>query len=248
MEEAERTRSSLWTDYFPLKPWNKGTESPFRCVKCGESMGMLQWRPPFIAECVAQPKGITDISRIHAREWIVSDLVLDVLRKERFTGFELRGEVQIKRGSPKKVVAANTHKRFLIEAQPVEIRIDERASGIVRGQPVKCFYHSRSIAWFDQAVFLKPFNVKPPDIFVPYNFDADTCVTDRFKRVCESHGFTGVKFIHPLDLRPGFEFFPMGHELFVAHMDISEEEYLKRERAMIAKHGESIFDPKDDDE
>lgn len=248
IENAQRSRKSICTDFLPLDSWKLSDKPPYKCAKCGEGIGTLQWLPPFEVTCDAQAIGIADISHIDARELIVTDDVLSKLRKAKLTGVSIRGEVKITKGRPKKIVESDTHKRYLIETRPVDIRVDERESGYVRGQPVKCFYHSRSIAWFDRIVFERPFRIPVPDIFIPYNLHADTCVSDRFKRVCEEHGFTGIKFIHPLDLRPGYDFFPMGNELFVAHMHETPEQYLQREREMIAKHGESIFDPKDDEE
>jgi hypothetical protein len=191
-------KGDLWSHYDAevdkAEPLNRG--EGVDCPRCGASIGLLQWLPPYRADLVLHGKEFGDFIKPTGDELVVSERFAQAFRDEGLTGLEgfhplevLR--VRSKRRGPK---PSSTPRYLVVRPCFGRAAVDLARSRIRDAQPPTCeecrsMQHFRSIHGFS----LEPGTWQGEDIFRPRGLFGDLTVSERFERFVARHGFTNLR-------------------------------------------------------
>ena len=165
------------------------------CAKCGASIGMREWLPPYRVEIALYGKGgAGDFVTCPGESMLVSERLAAAIRAERVTG--LHGF------QPVEVVKMNARAKRLglprylrVEATYGRAAIDEVRSRLRRVKPITCEEcRSTDVAGI-YGFRIEPGTWEGLDVFRPRGLQSDVVVSERFADCVQRHGFTNVKLI-----------------------------------------------------
>jgi uncharacterized protein DUF1629 len=165
------------------------------CVKCGESIGMREWLPPYRVEITLYGKeGAGDFETCPGDSMLVSERLAAAIRTEGVTG--LHGF------QPVEVVKMNARAKRLglpkylrVEATHGRAAVDEVRSRLRRVKPITCEEcRSTDVAGI-YGFRIQPGTWEGLDVFCPRGLQSEVVVSERFADFVQRHGFTNIKLV-----------------------------------------------------
>jgi hypothetical protein len=190
-----------------IKEEGHATGEALRCPECNRFLTMLKWLPPYRVELETWGRAYSDFADMGGRELIVS---------ERFAhAFQQNGLKGLSAFHPVEVVKVIHRRGGLQEALPRYFQatvtlspttVDQQASGYVWADESKiCPTCLRGKLKRYVRVVIKEETWNGDDIFFPRGGPA-LLVSERFKSLCEEHGFLGADFNSPDN--ESYDFYP----------------------------------------
>ena len=187
-----------------------------RFSKCGGTVGMLEWLPPFRVEIELYGKEFGDFVFGASSNVLVISLRFKELYHDHgltgLSGFEPVEVIKIKSRRKKK---PDPPPYFRAVVGRSRTAIDLAASGFEWLKPPTCMECRRAhiIRW--QRIVIEKGTWTSDDIFIPRGLSATIVVSQRFKDICESNGVTNAIFL------PAESY---GHDFYPGMKDPSELE------------------------
>lgn len=183
------------TRFDTVEPDNLGAPPP--CPKCGRTIGMLTWLPPYRVELELYGRGLGDFVEGHGHEVLVSERMAKAFRAEGLTGllgFQLVEVVRVRRKS--KGPKLSPVPRYCV-AVPCLGRgaVDEARSHLRRDKPVTCPECRSTGVDTIHGFTLESGSWQGEDVFRPRGLQGDIVVSERFAEFVKRHGFTNMKLI-----------------------------------------------------
>jgi hypothetical protein len=166
-----------------------------RCPNCGLPLGMLTWLPPYRIELIRYGKNWGDISFGTGYDLLVSEAFRESWMKEGLQGLDQFDPVEVRRIRPKS--ASRTVPTYYRIHAPISItRIDEARSIVVADRKPTCEYCSgHRIINAIKGFSIDESSWAGEDMFRPRNLSGRLIVTERFKKIVESHRLKNVNLI-----------------------------------------------------
>lgn len=181
------------TQFDTVEPVNLGDPPP--CPKCGQTIGMLTWLPPYRAELELYGQGLGDFVRGHGDEVLVSERMAEAFRLEGLTGLLGLHPVEVVRMRRKrKGPHPGAMPRYFV-AVPCQGRgaVDEARSRLRRDKPVTCPECRSTGVDTIHGFALEPGTWQGEDVFRPRGLQGDIVTSERFAEFIKRHGFTNMK-------------------------------------------------------
>jgi hypothetical protein len=183
------------TKFSKVEPVNRG-DAP-QCSKCGATIGMLAWLPPYRVELKLHGEVFGDFVEGPGYEVLISERMAQSFQAEGLTG--LLGfhpvEVLRVRGKGKKSKAITVPRYFAVTACFGRGAIDDTRSRVRRDEPVKCLECRNSGVDSIHGFTLEPGTWQGEDVFRPRGLQGRLLVSERFAEFAQRHGFTNMKLI-----------------------------------------------------
>jgi hypothetical protein len=183
------------TQFDTVDPDNLGDPPP--CPKCGKTIGMLTWLPPYRAELELYGRGFGDFVEGHSYEVLVSERMAKAFRVEGLTGllgFHLVEVVRVRRKS--KGPKLSTAPRYFVAAPCLgRGAVDEARSHLRRDKPVTCSGCRSTGVDTIHGFTLESGTWQGEDVFRPRGLQGDIVVSERFAEFVKRHEFTNMKLI-----------------------------------------------------
>jgi hypothetical protein len=186
------------------------TGEALRCPQCSRYLTMLRWLPPYRVELHTWGSEYGDFADI-GQEMIVSERFAQVFQEnglQGLSGFEPIEIVKVTHHSGTPSQPLPRYVKANVTLSPTTV--DQRASGYVWADESKvcpaCLFDD--LKRFDRIV-IKEDTWNGDDIFFPRG-GTRILVSDRFKSLCEQHGFLGVVF-RPAD-QESYDHYPWERE------------------------------------
>lgn len=183
------------TQFDTVEPDNLGDPPP--CPKCGKTIGMLRWLPPYRAELELYGRGLGDFVEGHGYEVLISERMAEAFRVEGLTGLLGFHPVEVvrvrrKRKGPK----PGTVPRYFV-AVPCLGRgaVDEARSHLRRDKPATCPECRSTGVDTIHGFTLESGTWQGEDVFRPRGKQGSILVSGRFSEFVKQHGFTNMKLI-----------------------------------------------------
>ncbi len=189
----EATWSSHDMDCHKVDPVNRG-DAP-NCPSCGETIGMLTWRPPYRVELVLYGRDFGDFVTCSGYDLLVSERFAEAFRAEGLTGLEGFYPAEVvkvrkKRRGPKPSVVPHY---FAVTACFAHAAVDLENSHIRYSDPITCSECLCSGVDAIHGFTLQPGTWRGEDIFRARGLQGRLIVSERFARFVAHHGFTNMQ-------------------------------------------------------
>ncbi|WP_224240783.1 imm11 family protein [Hyalangium gracile] len=183
------------TRFSKAEPVNRGNPPP--CPKCGKTIGMLTWLPPYRAELEPHGQGLGDFVGGPGNEVLISERMREAFQAEGLTGLLGFHPVEVvrvrrKRKSPK---PDTVPRYFAVTARFGPGAVDEARSRLRRIKPVTCPECRNTGVDSIHGFALEPGTWQGEDVFRPRGLQGDIVVSERFVQFVQRHGFTNMKWI-----------------------------------------------------
>jgi hypothetical protein len=183
------------TKFRDVKPVHRGEPPP--CPKCGQTIGMLTWLPPYRAELELHGESPGDFVKGSGDEVLLSERMAASFRAEGLTG--LLGfhpaEIVRVRGKRKGPKTGAAPRYCVVSPCFGRAAVDEARSHLRRTEPITCpecrYTGLDSIHGFA----LEPGTWQGEDLFRPRGLPGRIVVSERFAEFVQRHGFTNMKLI-----------------------------------------------------
>jgi hypothetical protein len=166
-----------------------------RCPKCGRSIGMREWLPPYRVEVTVHGKeGAGDFVEWTGDDLLISERMTSRIHSEALTGLQSFRPVEVVKmnarakrlGIPRYLLAKVAHGRAAVD----EVRSRLRRVGAIecdecRSTNLDGIYGFRIQAGTWDGL----------DAFRPRGLQSETVVSERFADFVQRHGFTNIKLI-----------------------------------------------------
>jgi hypothetical protein len=183
------------TKFSKVEPANRG--EPPQCPKCGETIGMLVWLPPYRAELELHGAAFGDFVEGPGNEVLLSERMATALQSDGLTGLRGLHPVEVvhvlRRHRGTKTPPAPRY--FVATPCLGRSAVDEALSRLRRPSPIAC-PECRNTG-FDSAhgFVLEPGTWKGEDIFRARGLPGTILVSERFAQFAQRHGLTNLKLI-----------------------------------------------------
>jgi hypothetical protein len=181
------------TQFDTVAPDNLGDPPP--CPKCGKTIGMLTWLPPYRAELELYGRGLGDFAEGPGNDVLISERMAEAFRTEGLTGLLGFHPVELVRVRRKrKGSKPGTVPRYFV-AVPCLGRgaVDETRSHLRRDKPVACPECRSTGVDTIHGFTLEAGTWEGEDVFRPRGLQGDIVVSERFAEFVKRHGFTNMK-------------------------------------------------------
>jgi len=183
------------TQFDTVEPDNLGDPPP--CLKCGKTIGMLTWLPPYRAELELYGRGPGDFVEGHGYEVLVSERMAKAFRGEGLTGllgFHPVEVVRVRR--KKKDPKLGTVPSYFVAAPCLgRGAVDEARSHLRRDKLVTCPECRSTGVDTIHGFTLEPGTWQGEDVFRPRGLQGDIVVSERFAAFVKRHGLTNMRLI-----------------------------------------------------
>ncbi|MDY7228826.1 imm11 family protein [Hyalangium rubrum] len=183
------------TKFSKLEPASRGDPPP--CPKCGKTIGMLMWLPPYRAELELHGQGLGDFVGGPGNEVLISERMKEAFQAEGLVGllgFHPVEVVRVRRkGRGPKVDTMPCY--FVATARFGHGAVDEARSRLQRNKPVTCSECRNTGVDAIHGFTLESGTWRGEDVFRPRGLQGDIVVSERFAEFIKRHGFTNMKLI-----------------------------------------------------
>jgi hypothetical protein len=183
------------TRFDKAEPVNRG-DAP-QCPKCGETIGMLRWLPPYRAELELHGELFGDFVEGPGYEVLISECMAEAFRKEGLTGLLGFDPVEVVRvrGRRKKAKALAVPRYVAVTPCLGRGAVDEARSRLRHVEPVTCPECRSGGLDSIHGFALEAGTWKGEDMFRSRGFRGCIVVSERFAEFVKRHGFTNMKLI-----------------------------------------------------
>jgi hypothetical protein len=177
------------------EPENRG-DAP-HCPRCGATIGMLTWLPPYRVELELYGRGLGDFVEGPGYEVLISERMAEAFRAEGLTGLNGFHPVEVvgvrrKRKGPKPTTVP---RYFVVTPCFGRGAVDEGRSRLRRNKPVTCPECRSTGVDSVHGFFLERGTWQGEDVFRPRGEQGSIFVSERFAEFVQRHGFTNMKLI-----------------------------------------------------
>jgi hypothetical protein len=181
------------TQFDTVEPDNLGDPPP--CPKCGKTIGMLTWLPPYRAELELYGRGLGDFVEGPGNDVLISERMAEAFRAEGLTGLLGFHPVEVvrvrrKRKGPK---PDTVPRYFAVTARFGPGAVDDARSRLRRDKPVTCPECRSTGVDTIHGFTLESGTWQGEDVFRPRGLQGDVVVSERFAEFVKRHGFTNMK-------------------------------------------------------
>ena len=171
---------------------------PPRCPSCHGPVGMLTWRPPFVAELEPLEVEYGDIAKGPINDFLISERLKSLIMEEGIQGVSGLEPVEIKRVRRHRKITGERPAYYRMRVSIHTVALDFEASKIEYGRaPVCATCRSGNITAIDRLV-VDQSTWNGEDLFTPRGLSGFVIVSQRFERLCRAHSIKNAFFI-PLE-------------------------------------------------
>ncbi len=184
------------TQFDTREPDNVG-DAP-TCPRCGTTIGMLTWLPPYRVDLELYGRGPGDFARgPGGNSVLISERMAEAFRAEGLTGLQGFHPVEVVRirGKRKQAKAAVLPHYVVVTPCLGRGAVDETRSLLRRNKPVTCLECRSTGVDSIHGFTLEPGTWQGEDVFRPRGLQGDIVVSERFAEFVNRHGLTNMKLI-----------------------------------------------------
>ena len=182
------------TDFEEAEPVHRG-DAP-HCPKCGKTIGLLEWLPPYRAKLVFWGKEAGDMAFAGGSQFLVSEHFVRFYEEFGLSGLTGFDPVEIVKVVRKKRTAPKETPRYYCAAVTrSQAVVDHKASGLMLQRPWTCDYcRLGGIKRMTRLVMI-PNTWPGEDIFIARGLPGRIIASERFKNFCEKAGIKNGELI-----------------------------------------------------
>jgi hypothetical protein len=184
------------TEFGTVGPDNLGDPPP--CPRCGKTIGMLAWLPPYRVILELHGQGLGDfVDGPGGNSVLISERMAETFRAEGLTGLLGFHPVEVVgvRSKRKKAKTAVVPRYFVVTPCLGRGAVDEARSQLRRNKPVLCPECRSTGVDSIHGFVLEPGTWQGEDVFRPRGLQGDIVVSERFAKFVQKHGLTNMKLI-----------------------------------------------------
>lgn len=195
------------TDFYKALDPETGTirtgEAP-TCPRCGKTIGLLSWRPPYEGELECWGKRFGDVIPT-GDDLLVSDRFKALYEEHGFTGLSGFDPVRILRVKRRSRLRGAPPAYYRVSVVRSRAAVDHAASGFAWDTPPTCdeCRHGQMTRW--KRIVIEPGTWSGEDIFIPRGL-SEFMTTERFAEFCRSYRIANARLIpadqYCIDMEP----------------------------------------------
>lgn len=179
-----------WCD--SMEPVHIGTSDDCaKCPKCGASVSMLPWLPPFRASLRAYGKQLGDVT-FQSTEIVVSEKFRQVWTEARLKGIDTFHPLERIRVRPARL-GRKTPTYFLARLKQFGTRVDLNRSLIEYNGPFACTYCLEANVDSIRGFAIDEASWTGEDIFYAWGMPGSIIVTDRVRQLRDDHDLKNIR-------------------------------------------------------
>jgi hypothetical protein len=166
------------------------------CPRCGRTIGMLTWLPPYRAELELYGESLGDFVEGPGYELLVSERFAEAFRSEGLTGllgFQPAEVVRVRRKNKKAKKDLVAPRYFVVSPCFGAGAVDEARSRLRRTRSVTCQECRSGGVDSIHGFALEPGTWQGEDVFRPRGERGSIFVSERFAEFVQRHGLTNMK-------------------------------------------------------
>lgn len=179
------------TEFFKSEPIHRG--EPPKCWTCGRFLGMRRWLSPRRAQLVVHGQHPGDFAFVSGSEFLISDAVVAAMQADGLT--ELGGLEEVEISATLMAEPARPRRYFFGEVTQPGADLDPKRSDVERTSAPEC-----EQCLGDGVASIRGFAIdgatwSGADMFVPRGLPGVIVVSEAFRRVSESSGFSNIELV-----------------------------------------------------